>query len=39
LVYVGDNILGGSLYTINKNTEDAVVASKEFGLGVFANKN
>jgi hypothetical protein len=37
LVYADDvNILVGSLYTIKKNAEAIVVASKEFGLEVNA---
>ena len=33
LVYADDvNMLGGSIYTIKKNTETLVVASKENGL-------
>ena len=39
LVYVDDvNILGGSVYTTKKNTESLVVASKETGLEVNADK-
>jgi hypothetical protein len=39
LVYADDvNILGGSLHTIKKNAEAIVVASKEFGLEVNAEK-
>jgi len=39
LVYVDDvNILGGSVHTIKKNTEAFVVASKEIGLEVNADK-
>jgi hypothetical protein len=39
-VYADDvNILGGSVYTIEKNTEARVVASKETGLEVNAEKN
>jgi hypothetical protein len=38
LVYVDDfNMLGGSVHTIEKNTEALVVASKEIGLEVNAN--
>jgi hypothetical protein len=38
LVYDDDfNMLGGSLHTIEKNTETLVVASKEIGLEVKAN--
>jgi hypothetical protein len=37
LVYADDvNILGGSIYSIKKNTEALVVASKETGLKVNA---
>jgi hypothetical protein len=37
LVYDDDgNILGGSLYTIKKNTNDLVFDSKEIGLEVIA---
>jgi hypothetical protein len=40
LVYAGDvNIMGGSTYTIKKNAEDLVIASKEIGLEVNAEKN
>jgi len=39
LVYAGGvNILGGSVHTIKKNTEALVVASKESGLEVNADK-
>ena len=39
LVYADDvNILGGSLYTLKKSTESLVVASKENGLEVNADK-
>jgi hypothetical protein len=39
LVYADDfNILGGSIHSIKKNTEDLVTASKEFGLEVNAEK-
>jgi hypothetical protein len=39
LVYADDvNILGGSIHDINKNTEALVVASKEIGLEVDAEK-
>jgi hypothetical protein len=39
LVYANDvNVLGGSIYTVMKNTEALVVASKETGLEVNANK-
>jgi hypothetical protein len=39
LVYADDvNILGGSMQTINKNTEALVVFSKEIGLKVNADK-
>jgi len=38
LVYAGDNILEGSIHTIKENAEAFVVASKEFGLKVSADK-
>jgi hypothetical protein len=39
LVYADDvNILGRSVYTVEKNTETLVVASKGIGLEVNANK-
>ena len=39
LVYVDDvNILGGSVHTVKQNTESLVVASKETGLAVNADK-
>ena len=39
VVYADDvNILGGSLHTIKKNAEALVVASKEIGLEVNADK-
>jgi len=39
LVYADDvNILGGSVHTIKKNAEALVVASKETGLEVNADK-
>ena len=39
LVYLDDiNILGGSIYTINKNIEALVGASKESGLQVNAKE-
>jgi hypothetical protein len=39
LVYADDvNILGVSIHAINKNTEALVVASKEIGLEVNAEK-
>ena len=39
LVYADDvNILGGSVHAIKKNTETLVVASKEIGLDVIADK-
>jgi hypothetical protein len=40
LVYVDDvNILGGSIHAIKKNTKTLVVASKEIGQEVNAEKN
>ena len=39
LVYADDvNILGGSMHTIEKNTEALVVVRKEIGLEVYADK-
>jgi hypothetical protein len=39
LVYAGNvNILGGSIHNIKKNAEDLVIASKETGLEVNAEK-
>ena len=39
LVYADDvNILGGTIYTIKKNTKTLVIASKETGLEVNADK-
>ena len=39
LVYADDiNILDGSVHTVKENTESFVVASKETGLEVNANK-
>jgi hypothetical protein len=39
LVYVDEvNTLGGSIHTIEKNTEALIVASKEIGLEVNADK-
>jgi hypothetical protein len=32
------NIVGGSIHTIRKNTEDLVIAGKEIGLEVNAEK-
>jgi hypothetical protein len=40
LVYAKDvNILGGSVHTVNKNTEALLVSSKETGLEVNADKS
>ena len=39
MVYVNDvNMLGGSIYSIEKNTEALVFASKEIGQEVNADK-
>jgi hypothetical protein len=39
LDYANDaNILGGSIHSIKKNAEDLVIASKEIGLEVNAEK-
>ena len=39
LVYADDvNILDGSIHTVKKNTEALIVASKEIGLDVNADK-
>jgi len=39
LVYADDvNILGGSVHTVKENTEGYIVASKEIGLEVNADK-
>ena len=39
MVYADDvNILGGSVHTVKENTEPVVVASKEIGLEVNADK-
>jgi len=38
LVYADDNVLGGSVHPIKKNTEAVVVASKENGLEANADK-
>jgi hypothetical protein len=39
LVYANDvNILGGSVHTVNENTEALVVANKEIGIEVNADK-
>jgi len=38
LVY-GEDILGGSIHTIKENTEALIVASKEIGLEVNADKS
>ena len=38
LFYAADSILGGSIHTIKGNPEALVVASKEIGLEVNADK-
>jgi hypothetical protein len=38
MVYVDVNILGGSIHSIKKNTDTLLVASKETGLEVNADK-
>ena len=39
LVYADDvNILGGSLHTVRENAEALIVASKENGIEVYADK-
>ena len=38
LVYADDNILVGSIHTIKESTESSVVANKETGLEVKADK-
>jgi hypothetical protein len=39
LAYADDvNVLGGSVHTVKKNVEDLVVATKEIGLEVNADK-
>jgi hypothetical protein len=38
LVYADDNILGGSIYIIQENAEALIVAGKEIGLEVIADK-
>jgi hypothetical protein len=38
LVYADDNILGGSLHALKEDAEAFVVASKEIGLAVNADK-
>jgi len=38
LVFITENILGGSIHTIKENAEALVVASKEIGLEVNADK-
>ena len=38
LVYADVNILGGSVHTVKENAEALVVASKEIGLEVNADK-
>jgi hypothetical protein len=39
MVYVDDNTWRGSVHTIKKNTDTLVVASKEIGLEVNADKS
>jgi hypothetical protein len=39
LVYADDNLLGASILTIKENTEALIVASKETGLEVNADKS
>ena len=38
LVYADVNMLGGSVHTVKENTETLVVANKEIGLEVNADK-
>jgi len=38
LIYADDNILGGSIHTVKLKAEALVVASKEIGLEVNADK-
>jgi hypothetical protein len=39
LIYADDvNILGGSIHSIKKNAEDLIIASKDIGLEVNAEK-
>jgi hypothetical protein len=38
LLYAGVNVLGGRIYTINKNTDTLVVASKEISREVNADE-
>jgi len=38
LVYGDDNILVGSIHTIKKNKESLVIANKETGIEVKADK-
>jgi hypothetical protein len=38
LVYPNDNILGGSIHTVKVNAEALVVATKEIGIEVNADK-
>jgi len=38
LVYADVNILGGSVHTVNENAEALIVASKEIGLEINADK-
>ena len=38
LLFITENILGGNVHTTKENTEAVVVASKDIGLEVNANK-